>query len=63
MDTATGEIRAVEFTLSREGYSPVLPDLLDQIPPDQPIGTVTGPSRRIAVQSPVGQWMGPSARG
>ena len=32
MDTATGDIRAVEFTPSREGDSPVLPDLLDQIP-------------------------------
>jgi hypothetical protein len=42
MDTATGDIRAVEFTSSREGDSPILPDLLDQIPPDQPIGTVTG---------------------
>ena len=41
MDTATGDIRAVEFTSSREGDSPVLPDLLAQIPPDQPIGTVT----------------------
>lgn len=42
MDTATGDIRAVEFTSSREGDSPVLPDLLDQIPPDQEIGSVTG---------------------
>lgn len=42
MDTATGDIRAVEFTSSREGDSPVLPDLLGQIPPDQPIGTVIG---------------------
>ena len=41
MDTATGDIRAVEFTPSCEGDSPVLPDLLAQIPPDQPIGTVT----------------------
>jgi hypothetical protein len=41
MDTATGDIRAVEFTPSREGDSPVLPDLLAQIPADQPIGTVT----------------------
>ena len=40
--TATGDIRAVEFTSSREGDSPVLPDLLDQIPPDEQIGTVTG---------------------
>lgn len=42
MDTGTGDIRAVEFTSNREGDSPVLPDLLDQIPPDQLIGTVTG---------------------
>ncbi len=42
MDTATGDIRAVEFTPSREGDSPVLPDLLDQIPKDEQIGTVTG---------------------
>ena len=42
MDAATGDIRAVEFTPSREGDSPVLPDLLAQIPVDQPIGTVTG---------------------
>lgn len=42
MDTATGDIRAVEFISSREGDSPVLPELLDQIPPDEDIGTVTG---------------------
>ena len=42
MDAGTGDIRAVEFTSSREGDSPVLPDLLDQIPPNEPIGTVTG---------------------
>jgi hypothetical protein len=41
MDTATGDIRGVEFTSSCEGDSPVLPSLLDQIPPDQAIGTVT----------------------
>ena len=41
MDTATGDIRAVEFTPSREGDSPVLPALLAQIPPNQTIGTVT----------------------
>jgi hypothetical protein len=41
MDAATGDIRAVEFTPSREGDSPVLPDLLDQIPRDEQIGTVT----------------------
>ena len=42
MDTATGDIRAVEFTSSREGDSPVLPELLAQIPADEEIGTVTG---------------------
>ena len=41
MDTATSDIRAVEFTPSREGDSPVLPDLLGQVPADEPIGTVT----------------------
>jgi hypothetical protein len=41
MDTATSDIRAVEFTPSRDGDSPVLPDLLDQIPDDEDIGTVT----------------------
>lgn len=41
MDTATSDIRAVAFTPSRDGDSPVLPDLLDQIPTEEPIGTVT----------------------
>ncbi len=41
MDTATSDIRAVEFTPSRDGDSPVLPDLPEQIPDDEPIGTVT----------------------
>ena len=41
IDTATSDIRAVEFTPSREGDSPVLPDLLAQIPDDEDIGTVT----------------------
>jgi hypothetical protein len=40
MDTATGDVCAVEFTSSQTGDSPVLPNLLAQIPPDQPIGTV-----------------------
>ena len=42
MDTTTGDIRAVEFTSSDKGDSPVLPHLLDQIPHDEQIGTVTG---------------------
>ncbi len=41
MDTATSDIRAVEFTPSREGDSPVPPELLDQIPEVELIGTVT----------------------
>ena len=41
MDAATGDICAVEFTSSQTGDSPVLPDLLAQIPADQPIGTIT----------------------
>ena len=41
MDTATSDIRAVEFTSSSDGDSPVLPDLLDQIPEGEDIGSVT----------------------
>lgn len=42
MDTATSDIRAVEFTPSSDGDSPVLPELLDQIAEDEQIDTVTG---------------------
>lgn len=41
MDPATSDIRAVEFTPSRDGDSPVLPELLGQIPVDEQIGMVT----------------------
>ena len=41
MDTATSDIRAVESTPSSDGDSPVLPELLDQIPEGEAIGTVT----------------------
>jgi hypothetical protein len=41
MDTATSDIRAVEFTPSSDGDSPVLPELMDQIPDGEEIGTVT----------------------
>jgi len=41
MDTARSDIRAVEFTPSRDGDSPVLPDLFDQIPQGEELGTVT----------------------
>ena len=45
MDTATSDIRAVEFTSSREGDSPVLPDLRGQITENERIGT--GPQRDL----------------
>jgi len=41
MDTPTGDICAVEFTSRQTGDSPVLPDLLGQIPRDEHIATVT----------------------
>ena len=41
MDTATSDIRAVEFTPSSDGDSPILPELLCQIPKDEQINTVT----------------------
>ncbi len=41
MDAATSDIRAVEFTPSRDGDSPVLPELLDQIPKGEEISSVT----------------------
>lgn len=44
MDATSSDIRAVEFTPSRDGDSPVLPDLLDQIPEDEEIDTVTSDS-------------------
>lgn len=42
IDGETLEIRAVEVTSSGIGDAPMLPDLLDQIPPDEEIGSVTG---------------------
>ena len=41
MDPATSDIHAVEFTPSRDGDSPVLPDLLGQVPEGEQIGTMT----------------------
>ena len=41
MDTQTGDVRAVEFTSSRQGDSPLLPELLAQIPEGEEIATVT----------------------
>jgi len=42
IDEETLEIRAIEVTSSSIGDAPVLPALLDQITPDQEIGSVTG---------------------
>jgi hypothetical protein len=41
METATSDIRAVEFTSRGDGDSPVLLGLLGQIPQGEDIGTVT----------------------
>jgi len=41
LDTQTGDVRAVEFTSSRQGDSPLLPELLSQIPEGEEITTVT----------------------
>lgn len=41
MDTATSNIRAVEFTSSSDGHNPVVPDPLAQILEGEDIGTVT----------------------
>jgi hypothetical protein len=41
MDSATSDLRAVGFAPGREGDSPALPALPDQIPEDEEIGTVT----------------------
>ncbi len=41
VDEETLEVRAVEVTTSNIGDAPMLPELLDQIPPGQNIGSVT----------------------
>ncbi len=41
IDEQTLEIRATEFITSDVGGAPMLPELLDQIPPDQEMGSVT----------------------
>jgi Transposase DDE domain len=41
IDEKSLEIRAAEFTTSDVGDAPMLPELLDQIPPEQEIGSVT----------------------
>ena len=41
IDEETSEVRAVEVTTSNIGDAPMLPELLNQIPLDQDIGSVT----------------------
>ena len=41
IDAETLEVRAIEVTGSRVGDGPMLPKLLEQIPAEEPIGTVT----------------------
>jgi hypothetical protein len=45
IDEKTLEVQAVEVTGSYIIDAPLLPELLNQIPPDQDIGSVTAPSR------------------
>lgn len=49
IDERTLEIRAIEVTSRGIGDTPMLPDLLSQIPPDQELGRVTadGVTRRL----------------
>jgi hypothetical protein len=43
IDAARSDIRAVEFTPSSDGDSPVMPELLGQVPGCEEISTVLGP--------------------
>lgn len=47
IDEETLEIRAVEITRSDVGDAPMLPELLDQIPPGEEIASVTAPSHGL----------------
>lgn len=42
IDAQTLEIRAIEVTDNSVGDAPMLPELLSQIPPDEPLGSVGG---------------------
>jgi hypothetical protein len=50
IDEETLEVQAVEVTTSNVGDAPMLPELLDQIPSDQTIGSV-GPTTRASVMT------------
>ncbi|MCA3455757.1 MAG: hypothetical protein ING01_00675 [Rhodobacter sp.] len=51
MDTATSDIRVVEFIPNSDGYTPVMPDVPDQFAEGEAIGTVT--SRRHLSHQPI----------
>ena len=54
VDEVTLEVRAVEITGSHVGDAPMLPDLLGQVPGDEPIGSSPGtvPTTRAAATMP-----------
>jgi hypothetical protein len=52
IDEQTLEIRAAEFTTSNIGDAPMLPELLDQIPPDQEIASGEPRERRRRLRHP-----------
>jgi DDE family transposase len=56
IDEQTLEIRAVEVTSSSFGDAPMLPDLLNQIPPGQEIGSVAAPSHACKNALPGSGW-------
>jgi hypothetical protein len=52
IDEETLEVRAVEVTTNNIGDAPMLPELLNQIPPDQDIGRQVAEIQiRIAVRN------------
>jgi len=51
IDEQTLQVRAVEVTGSNIGDPPMLPELLNQIPGNQQIGSVTAPSRQISFRN------------
>ena len=51
MDEETLEIRAISVTTSHVDAAPMLPDLLEQIPPDQEIARVTSPLMGLIIRA------------
>ena len=62
IDEQTLEVRAVEVTSSEVGDAPMLPELLNQIPSDQEIASVTAPSHGLPRQTVAGQRTAPTTR-